>query len=137
VLQQRPTPLRSLAYAMILLGHGVAASATGAARPGQWPPDRAILLHELLHAYHHQVLRQPTPAIGLAHEAALRKGTYPAEYRSAYFLSNAREYFAVIGEIYLSGGSFRPPFNCGAVQESQPDFIKYLEGIFGRRPCHK
>jgi hypothetical protein len=107
------------------------------ARPGQWPPERAILLHELLHAYHLQVLRQPTPAIGRAYAEALREGTYPAEYRKAYFLSNAREYFAVIGEIYLSGPSFRPPFNCGLVQEVQPGFIKYLGSLFGERPCPK
>jgi hypothetical protein len=105
------------------------------ARAGQWPPDRAILLHELLHAYHHQVLGQPTPPIGRAFEEALRDGVYPAEYRGAYFLSNPREYFAVIAEIYLSGPSFRPPFNCANVQKAQPQFISYLAGIFGERDC--
>jgi len=107
------------------------------ARPGQWPPARAILLHELLHAYHHQVLGQPTSAIDRAYDKALRDGTYPDAYRNTYFLSNSREFFAVIGEIYLSGTSFRPPFNCGTVQEAQPDFIKYLGSLFGERPCAK
>jgi len=107
------------------------------ARPGQWPPGRAILLHELLHAYHHQVLIQPTAAIERAYEQALRAGTYPVAYRNTYFLSNSREFFAVVGEIYLSGASFRPPFNCGTVKEAQPDFIKYLGGLFGERPCPK
>ena len=107
------------------------------ARPGQWPPGRAILLHELLHAYHHQVLGQPTSAINRAYDEALREGTYPDAYRNTYFLSNPREFFAVIGEIYLSGASFRPPFNCGTVQEAQPDFIKYLGSLFGERPCTK
>lgn len=105
------------------------------ARPGRWPPDRAILLHELLHAFHQQVLGQPTPPVGRALQEALRVGTYPPEYRGAYFLSNGREYFAVVAEIYLAGPSFRPPYNCGNVQKAQPDFISYLVTLFGEREC--
>ncbi len=105
------------------------------ARPGQWPPDRAILLHELLHAYHREVLGQPTPPVGLALQEALREGTYPPEYKGAYFLSNGREYFAVVGEIYVAGPSFRPPYNCGIVQKAQPSFISYLATLFGERKC--
>lgn len=105
------------------------------ARPGRWPEDRAILLHELLHAYHREVLGRPVPPIGRAFEEARREGTYPQDYRSAYFLSNAPEYFAVIAEIYLSGPSFRPPWTCGAVKEAQPALIRYLDGLFGERPC--
>jgi hypothetical protein len=105
------------------------------ARPGQWPPDRAILLHEFLHAYQREVLGRPTPAIGRAYQEALREGTYPADYRDAYFLSNGAEYFAVIGEIYLSGPSFRPPYTFGTVQKAQPDFIGYLTTLFGAREC--
>ena len=105
------------------------------ARAGRWPKDRAILLHELLHAYHRQVLGQPTPSIGRAFVEARRDGIYPAKYRDAYFLSNPKEYFAVIAEIYLSGPSFRPPFNCGNVQNAQPQFIAYLGELFGEREC--
>ena len=105
------------------------------ARAGRWPQDRAILLHELLHAYHHQVLKQPTPSIGRAFEEGRRDGIYPPEYRDAYFLSNPKEYFAVIAEIYLSGPSFRPPYNCGNVQKAQPRFIAYLAELFGEREC--
>ena len=105
------------------------------ARVGRWPSDRAILLHELLHAYHHQVLRQPTPSIGRAFDEARRDGVYPPKYRDAYFLSNPREYFAVLAEIYLSGPSFRPPFSCGNVQKAQPRFIAYLAELFGEHEC--
>jgi hypothetical protein len=105
------------------------------ARAGQWPPDRAILFHELLHAYHHQVLGQPTPPVGRAFEEARRNGVYPPQYADAYFLSNPREYFAVIAEIYLSGPSFRPPFNCANVQKAQPRFIAYIADLFGTREC--
>jgi hypothetical protein len=105
------------------------------ARPGRWPPDRAILLHELLHAYHREVLGQPTPPVGRALEEALRNGTYPPDYEGAYFLSNGREYFAVVGEIYLAGPSFRPPYNCANVQKAQPSFVRYLATLFGKREC--
>ena len=105
------------------------------ARAGKWPSERAILLHELLHAYHHQVLGRPTPSIGRAFDEARRDGVYPAEYRDAYFLSNPKEYFAVVAEIYLSGSSFRPPFSCGIVQKAQPQFISYLAELFGEREC--
>jgi hypothetical protein len=105
------------------------------ARPGQWPPDRAILLHELLHAYHREVLGQPTPPVGRALAEAIREGTYPPDYKDAYFLSNGREYFAVVGEIYIAGPSFRPPYNCGIVQKAQPGFISYLATLFGEREC--
>jgi hypothetical protein len=105
------------------------------ARPGQWPRDRAILLHELLHAYHRDVLGRPTPPVGRAFEEALREGTYPPEYEGAYFLSNGPEYFAVVAEIYLSGPSFRPPYSCANVQKAQPSFISYLATLFGEREC--
>ncbi len=105
------------------------------ARAGAWPPDRAILLHELLHAYHQQVLGQPTPPLGRAFQESQRDGVYPPEYRDAYFLSNAREYFAVIAEIYLAGPSFRPPYNCANVRKAQPQFISYLASLFGEREC--
>ena len=105
------------------------------ARPGRWPADRAILLHELLHAYHREVLGRPAPAIGRAFQQALRPGTYPSGYAGAYFLSNAGEYFAVVSEIYLAGPSFRPPYNCANVQKAQPEFIGYLATLFGEREC--
>jgi hypothetical protein len=105
------------------------------ARAGRWPDDRAILLHELLHAYHHQVLKQPTPPIGRAFNEARRDHLYPANYRDAYFLTNPKEYFAVIAEIYLSGPTFRPPFKCGNVLKVQPQFIAYLRELFGEREC--
>jgi hypothetical protein len=105
------------------------------AKAGRWPSDRAILLHELLHAFHRQVLKQPTPSIGRAFNEARRDGIYPAKYRDAYFLSNPKEYFAVIAEIYLSGPSFRPPFSCSKVQKAQAQFIAYLGELFGERKC--
>jgi hypothetical protein len=104
-------------------------------KPTSLPDDRAIVLHELLHAYQHQVLKPPVPPIGRAYQQALRPDTYPSNYRKAYFLTNAREYFAVVGEVYLFGTTERPPFVCSNVKRAQPEFIAYLAQLFGEREC--
>lgn len=104
-------------------------------KPTSLPKNRAIVLHELLHAYQHQVLKPPVPAIGRAYQEALRPNTYPAKFRGAYFLSNAREFFAVAGEVYLFGSTERPPFDCSTVRKAQPEFIAYLAQLFGERAC--
>jgi hypothetical protein len=106
-----------------------------AVRPASLPAERAIVLHELLHAYHVNVLKLPTPAVGRALTQALRPGTYPASYEKAYFLTNGREYFAVVAEVYLFGKTERPPFICSNVLKAQPEFIEYLAGLFGKREC--
>lgn len=104
-------------------------------KPTSIPSDRAIVLHEMLHAYQHQVLKPPVPPIGRAYQEAMRTKIYPANYRDAYFLSNPKEYFAVIGEVYLFGKTERPPFNCASVKKAQPEFIRYLADLFGERDC--
>jgi hypothetical protein len=106
-------------------------------RAAKLPRDRAILLHELLHAYHHQVLKQPTPPIGRAYQQAVRTDMYPKKYRDEYFLTNAKEYFAVLGEIYLLGKVDRPPFDCSIPLKAQPEFIAYLGEHLGPGKCRK
>jgi hypothetical protein len=105
-------------------------------KPISLPRDRAILLHELLHAYQHQVLGIPTPAVGRAYRQAIESDIYPRKYRGEYFLKNGREYFAVIGEIYLSGRTHRPPYDCSIVKREQPEFLAFLAQHFGERECH-
>lgn len=105
------------------------------ARVGTWPQDRAILLHELLHAYLLQVLGQPTPDIRGAYQRARQPGVYPPDHQDAYFLSKVGEFFAVTGEIYLAGPSFRPPYSCANMQKAQPQYIAYLASLFGEHEC--
>jgi hypothetical protein len=104
-------------------------------KPTSLPESRAILLHELLHAYQHQVLKIPTPPVGRAYQQALRPETYPSDYRGTYFLSNGREFFAVTGEVYLFGTTERPPYSCSNLKKAQPQWIEYLAGLFGPRDC--
>jgi len=103
----------------------------------QLPDNKPIVLHELLHAFHHQVLMQPTPEIASAYAQAVRKRIYPAKYAQAHFLENGREYFAVIGSIFLFGTIQQPPYNCGIAMREQPDFIAYLSRILGPHECRE
>jgi hypothetical protein len=99
------------------------------------PTDRPILLHELLHAYHGQKLGR-SPAILQAYEQAVKSGMYPKKYANAHFLENPREYFAVIGSIFLFGEKLdQPPFDCRIAAQRQPEFIAFLEKNFGPHTC--
>ena len=97
--------------------------------------ERAIILHELMHAYHHQVLKQVTPDIDGAYARAKLDGVYPPEYRNAAFLVNSREYFANMATTFLLGKSERAPFSCSVIIKAQPKFVTYLASIFGEHPC--
>lgn len=98
------------------------------------PGDRPILLHELLHAYHGQKLG-PTPMIRDSYQQALQRGFYK-QYAKAHFLENPREFFAVIGSIFLYGKKIdQPPFDCELPAKYQPQFIAFLTEQFGPHPC--
>jgi len=104
-------------------------------RPAELPSDRPIVLHELLHAYHFQKLG-PTPQIRDAYQDALRLHIYPEKYLHAHFMENPKEYFAVIGSIYLFGKRIdQPPFDCSITKKAQPEFIAFLESQFGPHEC--
>lgn len=98
------------------------------------PRDRPILLHELLHAYH-GVKLGPTPMIRDSYQQALKLGAYK-RYAGAHFLENPREFFAVIGSIFLYGSKIdQPPFDCELPAKYQPQFIAFLTEQFGPHPC--
>lgn len=104
-------------------------------QPIVFPANRPIMLHELLHAYHFYVLSLNNPAIHNAYDAAGRAGVYPAQFRQAHFLQNAKEYFAVTSTIYLFGKIQQPPFNCAILAKNDPDYLAFLEKTFGHHDC--
>jgi hypothetical protein len=93
-------------------------------------PNRPILLHELLHAYHHLKITDgfQNARIHAFYDEA--KNRYPNLERE-YFLSNAGEFFAVTASIYLFGNIPRPPSKQSAIRKAQPDYYRYLETLFG------
>jgi|HubBroStandDraft_5_1064220.scaffolds.fasta_scaffold11183_5 hypothetical protein len=104
-------------------------------QPIVFPDNKPILLHELLHAYHLQTLPLPTPEIRNAYEEAIRTNMYPASFRAAHFLENPREYFAVIGTIFLFGRIQQPPYDCAIPAARQPQFLAFLAAQFGPHEC--
>ncbi len=73
-----------------------------------------MVLHELSHAYHHQVLGYGHEAIRAAYEAAKASGRYDSVLyfdgteKRAYAMNNPQEYFAELSEAYFGTNDFHP-----------------------------
>jgi len=73
-----------------------------------------LLLHELAHAFHEQILGHDNPQILAAYRHAVDVGLYKNVLRSnhqfvtAYALTNEREYFAELTEAYFGENDFFP-----------------------------
>jgi hypothetical protein len=73
-----------------------------------------MLLHELAHAYHHQVLGYENRMVLIAYRHAMRRGLYEqVEYirggkQKAYAATNVQEYFAELSEAYFGQNDFYP-----------------------------
>jgi hypothetical protein len=93
-------------------------------------PEKPVVLHELLHAYHYRVLPQghDNPEILTFYERARNGDFYPPD---SYVLKNVQEFFAVTGSLYLWGNVDRPPHNRATLREKQPIYYKWLGELFG------
>ncbi|TYO62603.1 hypothetical protein FXV83_31820 [Bradyrhizobium hipponense] len=94
----------------------------------------AVLLHELLHAYHARLLPDGYDNKGVRayYAYAKSKDVLPKE---AYALKNHMEFFAVTASIFLAGKSeFHDPKSRETLREKMPDYYKYLVGVFGFDP---
>jgi hypothetical protein len=95
-------------------------------------PNKPILLHEFLHAYHDQILPDGVKNAEVLHFYEMALARYRMK-KSEYFLSNEKEFFAVTASIYLYGSIKRPPFDRKTIESTQPLYWKFLEGLFGKR----
>ncbi|MGV3662485.1 MAG: hypothetical protein ACO1TE_20035 [Prosthecobacter sp.] len=95
-------------------------------------PNKPILLHEFLHAYHDQILADGHQNADVLHFYEMALQRYRMS-KSEYFLSNEKEFFAVTASIYLHGSIKRAPFDRKTIQTTQPLYWKFLEGLFGKR----
>ncbi|MBR0846339.1 hypothetical protein JQ543_01185 [Bradyrhizobium diazoefficiens] len=93
-------------------------------------PEKPVLLHELLHAYHVRVLpgALQNPDVLRFYGIARQNELYPPD---AYVLKNVQEYFAVTGSLYLWGNVDRPPFNRATLRDKQPVYYQWLGELFG------
>ena len=90
-----------------IAGEGGKFSNAGGVEIGSGPeaPEKPVLLHELLHAYHAQVMPMgvQNPDVLLYYNRAKANQLYPA---NEYLLANQKEFFAV-RQAYTCGGMFR------------------------------
>ena len=96
----------------------------------------AVILHELAHSYHDQVLGFNEPRIKAAYERAMKAGIYDEvqDYRGRkvrhYSATNHKEYFAEGTEAYLYRNDFYPFVNA-ELKEHDPVLYDLLEEIWG------
>jgi dipeptidyl-peptidase-4 len=96
----------------------------------------AVILHELAHAYHDQILGWDHPPIIKAFERAEEAGTYEevllytGKKVRHYALSNHKEYFAEGTEAFFYRNDFYP-FVRAELKEHDPALHEVLEEIWG------
>jgi hypothetical protein len=83
----------------------------------QWIDDQpSLVLHELAHAYHFEVLTLGYKPINLAYERACKSGIYESvkrfntggKFQRSYALTNPVEFFAELTESYFGTGDYYP-----------------------------
>jgi hypothetical protein len=98
----------------------------------------AMVIHELAHAYHHQVLGYDQPDIKAAYERAKAQGIYEkslchdGKVKRAYAMNNDQEYFAEQTEAYFSCNDFYP-FVRAELEQHDPEMVKVLRKVWIER----
>lgn len=96
----------------------------------------SMLLHELAHAYHDQVLGFEYEPIKKLFARAQLKGNYESvrfvtgKERRHYALTNHKEYFAENTEAFFGTNDFYP-FVRSELEQHDPDLYKLLQKIWG------
>jgi len=94
----------------------------------------SMLLHELAHAWHHQVLGVDHPDVKAAYRRARKSGSYEEVKRftgremivdEAYAMTNHKEYFAETTEAYFGRNDFFP-FERAELEEHDPRMSELL-----------
>lgn len=102
----------------------------------QWAKHPYVVLHELAHAYHDQVLGFDNPEIVATYEEMKTEGLYKkvllytGKQVEHYGLSNPKEYFAESTEAYFGVNDFYP-FVRAELREHDPRMFRLLRDIWG------
>jgi hypothetical protein len=95
-----------------------------------------MLLHEMAHAYHHQVLGYDDERLLGAYKAAMAGGTYAetthvtGRKQKHYGANNVMEYFAEASEAYFGFNDFYP-FNRRQLEEHDPRMYAAVAEVWG------
>ena len=98
-----------------------------------------VVLHELSHAYHDQVVGFEEPRVLAAWKRFRDSGKYksvltsPGPMREHYGLTNQKEFFAEMTECYFGSNDFYP-FVTGELKQAEPELFLLLEEIWGPLP---
>jgi hypothetical protein len=100
-----------------------------------------VILHELAHAYHDQVLGFEEPRLVAAWQKFRDSGKYKSvltsygAMREHYGLNNAKEFFAELTESYFGSNDFYP-FVAGELKQAEPEIFALLAEIWGPLPTN-
>ncbi|MGI9468368.1 MAG: anthrax toxin lethal factor-related metalloendopeptidase [Rubripirellula sp.] len=103
----------------------------------QWAKHPYVILHELAHAYHDQIIGFDEPQVLAAFEAARTAGLYEEVLLFTgrkvrhYALTNHKEYFAESTETYFGVNDFYP-FVRAELKEYDPRTYQLMEDIWGK-----
>jgi len=98
-----------------------------------------VVLHELAHGYHDQVLGFDDKRVRAAWEKFRDSGKYksvltsPGPMREHYGLTNPNEFFAEMTECYFGSNDFYP-FVTGELKQAEPEIFALLREIWGPLP---
>lgn len=102
-----------------------------------WSKDQpAMVLHELAHAYHHQVLGYNNRDVRDAYDKAKSSGKYDSvlhingRRQKHYALQNDQEYFAELSESYFGTNDFFP-FVRAELKEHDPAGYEMIRAVWG------
>lgn len=104
---------------------------------GQMLKHPAVILHELAHAYHDQILGFEEPEILKAYETGMKAGSYEkvllfnGETVRHYATTNHKEYFAEATEAYFYRNDFYP-FVRAELQKHDPVGYAVMERVWGK-----
>jgi hypothetical protein len=108
---------------------------------GDWTHHQpAMVLHELAHAYHHQVLGYGNSDVKAAYEHAVEGKLYESVLywdgtrKRAYAMNNDQEYFAELSEAYFGTNDIYP-FVRAEVREHDPEGYRMLRKVWGGKPA--
>ena len=95
-----------------------------------------VILHELSHAYHDQVLGFDEPRVKAAWKKFCDSGKYksvltsPGHMREHYGLTNQMEFFSEMTEAYFGSNDFYP-FVAGELKRDEPEIYALMSEIWG------
>ena len=98
-----------------------------------------VVLHELSHGYHDQVLGFEEPRIIAVWKKFRDSGKYqsvltsPGPMREHYGLTNQKEFFAEMTESYFGSNDFYP-FVTGELKQAEPETFALMAEIWGALP---